>query len=400
MAIKLSRRSMLGALAGASASVLLPGGTTVAASQAPGPLRLTLPRPTGPFRNGTTTLHLIDPARRDPWVPSHPVRELMVNLWYPARETDGHPVMPWLEPLAWQQFQADNGIAEGLLAVPPTHGHLDAPVDRSGGPRPVLLFSPGSGGNRNGNTYQVEELTSYGYVVVTIDHTHDSSQVQFPDGRLEVRTIPPDTLEINTEATRVRAADTRFVLDALCALNSGHNPDVERRRLPEALVGSLDLARVAMFGHSMGGATAAWAMLDDRRVRAGINLDGAFYGPAVSAGLDRPFMLMSSEEHDRDNDSTWAEFWSHLRDWRLNLKLRQSGHNSYNDVQALLPQAASTIGYPPDLVVQLIGTIDPARTIATVRAYLRAFFDLHLRRRDEHLLDGPSPRFPDIEFLP
>jgi predicted dienelactone hydrolase len=401
MVVNLSRRSVLGVLAGAGVGVLLPGGIAVAAADAPGLLRLSLPRPTGPHRVGTTALHLVDPARLDPWVPSHPLRELMVNLWYPAGDTDGlRPVVPWLEPAAWQQFQADNGIAEGLVAVPPTHGHLDAPVDRSGGPRPVVLFSPGSGVNRNGNTYEVEELVSYGYVVVTIDHTHDSSEVQFPDGRLEVRTIPPDTLEINTEATRVRAADTRFVLDVLHALNSGRNPDVEHRRLPEGLVGSLDLARVAMFGHSMGGATAAWAMLDDRRIRAGINLDGAFYGPVVSAGLDRPFMLMSSQLHDRDDDPSWAELWSNLRGWRLDLKLRQSGHDAYDDTEALLPQAAGTIGYPPDLVVQLLGTIDPARAIATVRAYLRAFFDLHLRHRDRHLLDGPSPRFPDIDFLP
>jgi hypothetical protein len=35
-----------------------------------------------------------------------------------------------------------------------------------------------------------------------------------------------------------------------------------------------------------------------------------------------------------------------------------------------------------------------------VRAYLRAFFDRHLHHGNGHLLDGPSPRFPDIELLP
>jgi len=318
----LSRRTLLGALAGAGAAVLLPGGYAAAA---PAPLRVTLPRPTGPHRIGTTALHLVDLSRRDPWVPSHPVRELMVSLWYPARDVDDRPVAPWLLPAEWQQFQVDNAIPPGVLAVPPTHGHLDAPVDRSGGPHPVVLFSPGSGGNRNGNTYEVEELVSFGYVVVIIDHTHDSSEVQFPDGRLELRTIPPDTLEINTEATRVRAADTRFVLDVLGALNYGHNPDAEHKRLPEGLAGSLDLARTGMFGHSMGGATAAWTMRDDRRVRAGINLDGTFYGPVVQAGLDRPFMLMSSELHDRNDDDSWAELWPHLRGWRLDLKLQTPG---------------------------------------------------------------------------
>jgi hypothetical protein len=34
------------------------------------------------------------------------------------------------------------------------------------------------------------------------------------------------------------------------------------------------------------------------------------------------------------------------------------------------------------------------------RAYIEAFFGKYLRNRDNHLLDGPSPRFPDISFEP
>jgi predicted dienelactone hydrolase len=45
---------------------------------------------------------------------------------------------------------------------------------------PVVLYSPGLGGNRDSSTVLVEQLVSRGYVVVTIDHTHDASQVEFP----------------------------------------------------------------------------------------------------------------------------------------------------------------------------------------------------------------------------
>jgi Platelet-activating factor acetylhydrolase, isoform II len=396
----LTRRSVLGALTATGVGLLLPGRSAGASAAAPGQVRLALPRPTGPHRIGTVALHLIDRSRRDPWIPSHPVRQLMVNVWYPATDVEGHPVAPWLEPAAWQQYQIDNGLPTDLLVVPPTHGHLGAPTDGRDGPHPVVLFSPGSGGNRNGDTYIVEELVSFGYVVVTIDHTHDSSEVQFPDGHVEVRTIPPDTTEINTEATGVRAADIRFVVDCLEILRAGGNPDAEHRRLPARLPSALDLHRTAMFGHSMGGATTAWAMRDDHRLRAGINLDGTFYGPVVTAGLDRPFMLMSSELHTRDDDETWAQLWARLTGWRLDLRLRQAGHNSYSDVQPLLPEAADALGWTPGQVSQLIGTIDPARAIQAVRAYIRAFFDLHLRHHDSHLLDAPSPQFPEMEFIP
>src|SRR6266700_4095769 len=55
----------------------------------PGPsTQLTLPAPTGPLRLGTTPLHLIDTSRPDPWVPTIPFRELMIQIWYPAHAVD------------------------------------------------------------------------------------------------------------------------------------------------------------------------------------------------------------------------------------------------------------------------------------------------------------------------
>ena len=363
-------------------------------------LRPTLPSPTGPDRVGVVPLHLVDRSRPDPWVPAQPVRELMVSLWYPARRVHGHPQVPWLPPAAWARFEQDSGLPPGALRVPLTHGRLDAPVDRQPDGRPVVLYSPGLGGNRDSSTVLVEQLVSRGYVVVTIDHTHDASQVEFPDGRVEVPAMPPLTPEVAARAVEVRVADTRFVLGQLATLNAGGNPDAEHRPLPAGLRGALRLSRVGMFGHSLGGAAAAQAMFEDRRIDAGVNLDGTLFGPVVNAGLDRPFMLVGAQEHGRDSDPTWARFWANLRGWRLNLRLTGSAHNSFSDVQVLLPQTAGVLNLPPDSVRQLIGTIDPHRSVANQRAYVTAFFDLHLRHRDNHLLDHPSPRYPEMEFVP
>jgi hypothetical protein len=327
------------------------------------------------------------------------VRELMIGIWYPARSIDGHDRVPWLPAAAWSAYLQNNLIPAGLISVPMTHGHDGAPADRRRGARPVLLFSPGSGNDRDCGTTLVEELVSHDYVVVTIDHTHDSAEVEFPDGHVEPRTIPPDNLPINTEAVSVRTADTVFVLDQLRAIAAGRNPGVEGRPLPHGLAEVLDLSRIGMYGHSMGGATAAWAMLDDRRIRAGINLDGAMYGPVLTAGLDRPFLLMCSQLNDLTDDPSWAQTWAHLRGWHKELRLANSAHNSYTDLQSLVPQAAATIGFPPSTVEQLVGTIDPARSVLAVRTYLRAYFDRFIRGRDNHLLYRPSPAYPEIEFL-
>ncbi|GAB3891694.1 hypothetical protein GCM10029964_065280 [Kibdelosporangium lantanae] len=64
----------------------------------PPPLQLTLPEPTGPYEVGTTSVHLVDPARHDPWDPPGAPRELMISLWYPAQSTAGHPRAPGCHP--------------------------------------------------------------------------------------------------------------------------------------------------------------------------------------------------------------------------------------------------------------------------------------------------------------
>jgi hypothetical protein len=63
------------------------------------------------------------------------------------------------------------------------------------------------------------------------------------------------------------------------------------------------------------------------------------------------------------------------------------------------PQVADFFELPADTVERLVGTIDPGRSLAAQRAYLAAFFDLHLRHRDSQLLDGPTRRYPDVQLI-
>ena len=64
------------------------------------------------------------------------------------------------------------------------------------------------------------------------------------------------------------------------------------------------------------------------------------------------------------------------------------------------PQTASVMGLTPKQLSGIIGSIDPARAITIEEAYVGSFFDLHLRDRDNHLLDGPSANFPEMVPVP
>ena len=51
---------------------------------------------------------------------------------------------------------------------------------------------------------------------------------------------------------------------------------------------------------------------------------------------------------------------------------------------------------PTRLAVTAVGPPDPRTAVQRLR---RSFFDLHLRHRDDHLLDKPTPRYLEILFV-
>ncbi|MEU8587460.1 lipase [Streptomyces sp. NPDC048664] len=272
-------------------------------------------------------------------------------------------------------------------------------MDRGRCGRPVVLYSPGLHSNRSLGTVLTEELASHGYLVVAIDHTYDAGLVEFPGSRVETFAITGDIDDtLIAKALAVRTADTRFVLDQLTALNAGHNPDAERRPLPPTLTDAFGLSRIGMLGHSLGGATAAAAIRADRRLRAGVDLDGSLLAPATTSA-DRPFLLFGSDPGPGPEDPTWDQFWTSQNGWKRELALIDSTHTSFTDLETLLPQAAPILGLTPSQVKQAIGALAPHRAIHAQRDYVRAFFDLHLRHLDNHLLQRPSPRYPQVRFI-
>lgn len=374
-------------------------GPALAATAPTGPTT-SLPAPTGHRAAGTVRLHLVDRSRIDQTSPNGGFRELMVQVWYPATDTHEFPSTPYLTPLAAAHFLTVTHPTPPGTTLPPTTGHAGAPVDRRHGPRPVVLYSPGGFNDASMDTGLVEDLVSHGYVVVTMDDTNESPEVEFPGGRLVVGTFGPDTVDHSVAAQQIRAADARFVLDELTVLNHGGNPDAEHTALPAGLAGSLDLSRVGMFGWSIGGAASAQAMHDDPRIKAGINLDGTFWGPLAQQGVNRPFLLMTGSEHTEQNDPTLGAFLAASTGPKLHLALANSQHASFSDFEELVPELASALGLSSDDVAAIVGTIGTKTAVADERVYIRAFFDKYLRDRDSHLLDGPSPRFPDIQFQP
>ncbi|WP_236652025.1 alpha/beta hydrolase family protein [Streptacidiphilus neutrinimicus] len=361
------------------------------------PRRLSIPAPTGKYAVGTFSMHLVDRSRTDPYVPGTAPRELMVSVWYPASSTAGHHAAPYMPSLSGASFLASRGLTPQQVALPTTAGHVLAPVDTKLGRLPVLLYSTGLHSDRSMGTALAEDMASRGYLVVTVDHTHDANEVQFPGNRLAVDTMPSNAHSSQTLA--VRAADIRFVINQLQQIADGRNPDADHASLPSGLGRVVDMSRIGMFGWSLGGAAVDTSMQLDSRIKAGADLDGQFFGSAPGKNLNRPFMLFSSGTHNRNDDASWRTLWSHLKGYRLDIQLHGAAHLSFSDNEALVPEYASLTGESPYQVQQQFGTIDPDRAIEIQRVYLAAFFDQELRGHHSPLLEGPHHAYPEIGFV-
>ncbi|OZV73527.1 hypothetical protein CA850_31085 [Micromonospora echinospora] len=352
----------------ALAAALAPGGAVAAG--APATPALTLPAPTGPHPVGTTWLHLTDHDRPDPWAPEQS-RELMVSMWYPAAAPVGAPA-PYTTAAVSARVVAGTGLPlpPDVLTTVRTHARRDAPVRPNRHGWPLVLLSPGFSLSRESLTGLAEDLASRGYVVAGIDHPYEAYGVEFPDGRVvDCRACDEWGDGTAQKVIAGRTADVSFLLDRL----TGPRP-VWR--------GFVDRQRVAMVGHSIGGASAVRTLVTDARVDAAADLDGTLFtpvGPTV-----RPVMLVGAE---RPQDHSWVRDWPDLGGWKRWLTVTGSGHMSFTD----RPVLGAQLGQDP-------GAIPAERQMLITREYVAAFVDRHLRARPAPLLDGPDPAYPEVTF--
>ena len=357
-----------------------------------------LPEPTGPCPVGTTSLWLTDTSRPDPWAPGVNERELMISLWYPATPSDG-PRARYMTP-AESELQLGSrgitGVPPGALSTVRTNAAVDATPAGDQHALPLVVLSPGFTNSRSALTALAEDLASHGYVGAGIDHTYESFATAFPDGRVTTclaRETRRRSEEFSEKIMASRAADVSFVLNEL----TGAHP-----AWPGAAL--IDPSRIAMAGHSLGGAAAIAVLLADSRVRAGIDMDGATHALIPDHGLSRPFLFLGKQSNYtpgsggavtpgtrewkvlRGAVTTWERDWKLLTGWKRWLLVAGAVHASFTDLGLLADQFGIDTG----------AGLRGARSLDITRAYVRAFFDQHLRGEPQALLDQPSPRYPEV----
>lgn len=168
-------------------------------------------------------------------------------------------------------------------------------------PAPVILFSHGLGGARDGNAYLGRHWSARGFCVVFLQHAGSDEAVwrdlPFPER------LPALRKAINLSTTLDRYRDVSAVLDRLEAWNGEAGGPLE---------GRLDPARVGIAGHSFGAVTAQGVTgqrtadrrtpFTDRRIGAALLMSPSLPrigdGQSAFGSIAIPWMIMTGTEDD------------------------------------------------------------------------------------------------------
>lgn len=375
---------------------------------------LSLPKPDGKYSVGITRFALKDQNRLEKWSKepgSH--REIVVQVWYPAQKPDQaiKPAEYWDKAALISSLQAQSfGVPPFLfqyLSLVKTNSYWNIPIAQEKEKYPVILFSPGFGSLFNENSIQMEHLASHGYIVCSIAHTYETLVALFPDGK-----SIPYSKEVQESFIRHAQKTTSLWQEWIASRDSSRKEAIVRQILTEdsflddnlrirvkdihllleelqktqsqdkyPFSQKLDMAKTGIFGHSLGGATAVQAALENKSYKAVVNLDGLQAGDMIQGKtLESPLMIMYSALFSGVNDFMLP---SVKAPYTL-ISIKGSSHINYTDNPFLFP------------ITRMLGSsgkINPARMNYIISQSLLAFFNMHLQGEKTTI-----PMFPEAKI--
>jgi len=376
-----------------------------------------LPAPTGKSPIGTTRWVVTDASRDEIFAPGKK-HDIEIIAWYPssgATRVPGAISAPYIrdsmeEVLSFARLAKLGDAFQGLEFVQ-THATIDAEPARSPARFPVIVFQAGYTGLPSSHTAVMEDLASHGWVVLNLIHPYevtgamlaDGTVVTFTDQRNALRSGIMDVFnewgpEGGTMEKITAAADDaekeklmrgylgalkhtdqvvkRWTLDAKYALD--HLP---KDGAPGRIASKLDMSRLGVAGHSMGGVAGGQFCVEDRRCKAALNLDGIpQYGTMIDTKMQAPFLMVYSGRAGRAGASDLIYKRSASKYYRVDVK--DTMHLDFTDMNywgGPLRQRGA------------FGKIDPSRAADITRTIVREFFGQEILKQPSAFLSGKQP---------
>ena len=346
-----------------------------------------LPKPTGKYAVGKT-FYFKDKNETEN------KRTISFEIWYPCKYNN--------EPFAqYRSLEQTTAVADFLgwpyfmnsfSSEVKTNSYLNSNSVRNMN-FPVVIYNHGYGGFSSVYQSIFEELASHGYVVVSLNHQDESallvvdndsiiencSQNEFYASRqTELNGIAINALQntilnsdnthevseaysklielshLNNESTKCWASDTKEAIRLLKEINSKCN----------LLKNSMDLEKIGVFGHSVGGATAGELSYGNKQIKAAINLDGFQFGSLINNQIEIPFMFISSNQ-EGSRYLRYSNFIENAKNDCYHTVISGFTHGSFTDLELFKPN-----GYE---------ILSPQRTL------ILNFFNKYLKDKDVDL---------------
>lgn len=347
-----------------------------------------LPKRVGNYRIGRQLIYLTDESRPDSAGTGK--REIAVWVYYPA-ETSQTTAEELILPTAWaERYRAlmekklGKTAANALLSLK-TNAQTAASVASDKSLFPVLIFAPGSNWLPTDYSSMIEDAAASGYIVLAYASAPLSPVVQYSNGSIV------DSPRWNESTYGLVGEDFNFICGQLEKLNQDSSLKIKNR---------LDLDRIGVFGHSLGGAAAILAAANNAQIKAAVNLDGDFSGDSENAVPKQPILYITTQPTSLSDD-TPIEKWNEERNeirrkgiWeKINaqskaaFRVRIAGmfHTNFQDA-ALLPPGSM----PLSLRTNRYGSIDGERGVKLSTELILKFFDAELN-------NSPNADFLEIE---
>lgn len=258
---------------------------------------------------------------------------------------------------------------------------------------PLIVFSHGAFGFSGSNYSTFVELASNGYVVASIGHTHQAFYTM--DTNKTLTLVDQDFLNRAVEITndtdishkeaifsttkewlKLRTLDENFVLDKII---------LESKNKSDPLFSKIDLTRIGLMGHSLGGASSAQVARERSDIDSVIVLDGTMLGEEIgfennSIVLNEkpypvPLFNIYAEDHytnaKRSDGDSYANFYASKHAINaIETVFHQSGHLNFTDLPLFSPPLSKLLG---------IGSIDARFCIETMNELVLNYFNYTLK---------------------
>lgn len=303
-------------------------------------------KPTGEYEVKTISYTLTDPVRKETFAEQSENRKVTIQFWYPEDATETYP---------------------------------------------LVVFSHGSFGFRGSNASTVEELASNGYVVCSIDHTYHAFFTKETNGKIVIvnngflnDAIAATNGDFDAQTTynktqewlQIRLGDMNLVLNDILDKAGKPNSD-EVYRL-------INTDKIGLFGHSLGGATAAELGRERTDIDAAIVVDGTMLGEEVGFENGKeilndspypiPLLNIYNESHYKDaveNADTYVNMvaTANAVDARQ-VVIYGAGHLNFTDLPLFSPFLAGLLG---------TGEVDRRYCIETMNQIILNYFNYYLK---------------------